>query len=886
MKGLIGLFAVVLTSGFVCTDTDLKYIFSPCARNRTRGVFFYWEKDCEQGNLPSPIWTLPCDFPCPAGTFLGLNQHRNASGCELCPSDTFSPGGSDRVEAGDWVTGQGKFFSYCSKLASDWVTWEEAECSRWTADLAGEYILSGRTNESTWVQTELAYFANLTIAGSLLLRYSKNSKQMGNFNNGIFEIVVNDRVALLDNTQHREEWKTVNIDLQPGANEITMRFRKFNDKNHYNSGIKLAYFEVTNVFPSAHFCLPCTKGVSSKGAITCQICAENTYLDTNGPKHMCIPCPDTHYSTAGSVGMDACILKPACGNADYSSRLSPCSEGFRTMDYYWKQPVRCDISSGNLPAPVLNLPCEVCNAGYYHKPISETSLEMECSQCPAGSALIEQHLNDTCAVCPAGTYAQSALNITHWLPFPIAFKPTQQPDVCRAYPGWTAYNSQFLISNATVRSRACSFVLERNVNVTESGTVQFEVLFFNGPESQSWLSFEVNDQVFATFRENLTKSTFTVHLDPGLAVLRWTHYQEADSSSSAIIYSLLITGTEEGGAAFCQPCPSRRYSTISSSKCEECAPGYTHTQNHTDCQRCPINMISGSQDCENCPFNTVANSEQTMCIGLDYLEWGYIGFNISRLTGRNRPNICANSPRLSLLCSGNVYGPVPAGDGSSFYLSVLNPGDMSKLPYAKAQNSIFSYAWGLFPRETSPNGPKKAIETDSILASLGTKIEEIEQTSLGFTIKYAQGANCPSSNLLFSSEIAFICDKSEGDGWPQLTSQHLCTYMFTWRTKLACRQCQEAELEVIKGRCEENTRQIQYIEPDFCLYFPNSTTQIVEMDCIEAFDFTSTWLALLGLALIVGLIGAVALLAYKLCNVQQRYQLLLRESDPRPDKDL
>jgi len=873
-----------LASGLICADGDLRYIFSPCALNKTRGAFFYWATDCEKGLLPSPIWHLSCDLPCPAGTFLGLNPHRNESGCESCPADTFSPGGSDRIEAGDWITGQRKFSSYCWKVRSDGETSEEAQCSPWTADSTGSFLASGRTNESAWVQTELSYFANLTYAGSLAIRYSKNSKQMGNFHNGMFQVLVNEKVTLLDNSPHRQQWKEANIDLQSGPNEITLKFRKFNDKNHYNSGIQLGFFEVKGVYPSAHFCLPCTKGLSSERAHVCQACGENTYLDLKGPKHMCVPCPDTHYSEAGSVGTESCILKGKCRHTDYASRLSPCKEGFRTMDFYWKQPIRCDVSTANLPDPVINEPCELCNTGHFHKSISATSLETECSACPSGSALIEHFLNDTCSVCPAGTYAPPTLNITHWLPFPIGFETTKAPSLCREVSSWTAYNSLSLTSNASTPNSACNFPLERVVNVTWSGTVQFSVFFSKTAESRSWLSFEVNDQVFATFSENATDAV-SVHLDQGVSLLRWTHYQEAASPSSAVLSSLLVTGIEEGGASNCQPCPSRHYSAVGSASCEECAPGYTHTENHLGCQRCPANTISGPLDCENCPFGTEANSAQTMCVGLDHLEWGNAEYNISRLTGRTQSNICAASPRLSLLCQGNVYGPVAVGDGSSFFLSVLNPGNISKSQYEKSENGL-GYAWGLFPRESSPNRPKRECETDSILASLGSKIEEIEQTASGFTLKYSQGALCPSSNLHFSSQIAFICDKSEGDGWPQFTSKHSCRYFFTWRTKLACRKCEEAELEVITGRCEENIRQIQYIEPDFCLYFPNSTGKIVELACNEAIDFASTWLALLGAVLILLLLGTVVLLTCKLCNVQQRYQLLLRESEPRPDKDL
>ena len=868
-----------------CTKSDIKYVFTPCARNHTRAGLFYWGTECESGQLPVTRWDLDCDLQCPAGSILGLNEGFNASSCELCPVDSYSPGGGYRVKTGDWGTEQWSFRSHCSRLSADWMTSEETLCTNWAADHSGDFLISGKNNETAWIQTELIYYVNLTTSGNFTLKYSKNSKQMGNFHNGMFKVVVNNKVIWVDNTKPRQIWRTVSADLTPGPCEITLSFLKFNDKNHYNSEVKLSDFEVNGVVPAAHFCVPCTKGWSSQGASECQKCEENTYLDTSGERHVCKSCPATHYSHMGSIGFQSCKIRPKCGFSDYYTVLSPCREGNRTREYHWKQPIHCDISSASLPDPVIGIPCELCNAGFYHKPVSVDNLEVECSACPSGTALIEHYLNDTCMQCPAGTYARPTVNITHWLPSPQGFETSKEPESCRDYNGWTAYDSLYITSNESVVSPiSCDFILERVVNILQiSGNIEFSLHFSKESHSNSWVNIEVNDQLFASFPESTASNEpISIRLELGQSTIRWTHHQEDNSAAS--ISSILIVGVDEGGAGYCVPCPVRYFSANASSTCTPCAPGYTHTPDRTSCQRCPVNMISTDTGCETCPFNTEANSEQTMCIGLDYLSWGMAGYNISRLTGRNGHNICESNPRLQLLCSGNVYGPVILNNDVSFYFSILNPGNMSNVHYYEPGSGA-GYAWGLYPY----NNPQKTLNEDCesthTLVNLGSKIEEIRYTLHGFSILYSQGSICPAGNSHYTTEIEFICDKEEGDGWPQFINHAKCNYFFTWRSKIACRQCQDSELQVITGRCIDNIRQIQTSEPSFCLYFPNSTSQIIETDCNSAADFAATWFAIGGGVVIVTLFIAIVMLVWKLCNMQHRYQLLMRESDSHTEKE-
>lgn len=90
-----------------------------------------------------------------------------------------------------------------------------------------------------------------------------------------------------------------------------------------------------------------------------------------------------------------------------------------------------------------------------------------------------------------------------------------------------------------------------------------------------------------------------------------------------------------------------------------------------------------------------------------------------------------------------------------------------------------------------------------VIKSLGTDISGINLNEDGFTVQYREGDTCfyqNNADYKFSSEVRFICDHDEDEGWPQLIqdrnngNNNPCHLVFEWRTKQACRHCANYEV--------------------------------------------------------------------------------------------
>ena len=91
---------------------------------------------------------------------------------------------------------------------------------------------------------------------------------------------------------------------------------------------------------------------------------------------------------------------------------------------------------------------------------------------------------------------------------------------------------------------------------------------------------------------------------------------------------------------------------------------------------------------------------------------------------------------------------------------------------------------------------------------MGTNVEEVVVNNDNYVIKYKEGDECfYQKNITFTSELRFICDHDEEEGWPrqiQVKNETLadkCNIVFEWRTKYACRHCLYHEVTNVEGPC-------------------------------------------------------------------------------------
>lgn len=123
-----------------------------------------------------------------------------------------------------------------------------------------------------------------------------------------------------------------------------------------------------------------------------------------------------------------------------------------------------------------------------------------------------------------------------------------------------------------------------------------------------------------------------------------------------------------------------------------------------------------------------------------------------------------------------------------------------------------------------------------VIKSLGTNIKAVALTKTGFTVKYNGGDECfyAQKKQNFTSEVRFVCDPDEDEGWPRqiendetpnlstdpskLKAEQKCNVVFEWRTKHACRHCLSYEVTNVIGPCTWYQREITQT--------PNPTCQI------------------------------------------------------------
>lgn len=888
-----------------CPPADLGVSLTACGFNHTRHAAFYWREPCASELPPAPMWDLDCDLPCPAGTFLDVDRAKGTSACSKCPSGTYNIGGGEMISGvdGDWTKQRSRYSAYC--WTTLWMEWKEGQgCTPWTPGANGEAVYAGTvTRPNTWMTTDLVYYAKLVRKGSLKVRYSKVSRMLSSFQNGILKILVNNRQVYFDDSLQNHHPQTFSLDLPPGPTEITISFEKYSTKGQEDVSAKVTLLEVRGTTFNSHFCFPCLEGISEEGADHCEPCPADYYLTILG---RCEACGADQYSPQGSTSKEDCLLRKPCTDEDYSRVYSPChSDSTRNVTYIWHLPFICDSSTGvELPPAELGLPCDVCNPGEYHAKTELGSSETVCRPCPPGTALTESKVEIQCTRCKAGTYTMKLWNVTSWNTLPDSFSTACIPrdgEECETQQGWVPRGTN--IWTGSRPDHSCKVTLSRLVNITEENAAVHFQLSMDLKASGGNLTFEIDSQLIADYTSNQKLMiTSPVHLERGIRMLRWTYHRESSADSptdAAVIYWIAISGLSEGGSPMCSSCPPGHYSSAGSQSCEPCPAGFTHNSDQQGCDLCPAGTISDTpgngKGCAYCPANTQPTEDHTRCIGQPVVLWVNKTYAISKLTGiqGNSPlytsGICTENDRVKLFCTGNFYGPIPDNSFNEYYLSVVNPGDLSFHKYTKFDSTVVAYAWGVLNKTNLPsvkeqdlNLPDDACIADfsKLQVNLGSKVGVLTGTSKGFSVKYTDGSLCSKNSLdRFSTEISFECEKAEGDGWPVFSRSEACTAHFLWRTKYACEVCVLDKLHKLKGQCKDGRRTVQALETSAC-YYPGAAEGLIwEEDCSTAKDLVMSWQGLIGVIALCCLSLAALVLFVCFCKVKKQYQLLRDEGD-------
>lgn len=383
-------------------------------------------------------------------------------------------------------------------------------------------------------------------------------------------------------------------------------------------------------------------------------------------------------------------------------------------------------------------------------------------------------------------------------------------------------------------------------------------------------------------QEESKSTTFRSELGSGTHVMKLIFFKFS-SASSVTVKSIEVIGTEKTntGGLRCSKCPPSHIQTQSGqSLCTPCPFGHSADESRTQCLPCKDGFytpIAGS-DCLKCPLNSFATSDKSSCIPDEHVvaisavdERPFLyhsNFFSSILSERSStsPNnmhyqLCATQ---GAFCQHGFFGPdmesVEVNKTwylQNFYFSPQYPSDFKKMYDLKFERDeqeerTFkgnSYLVALFDTQMVSQLESQMVRDSAdssgdtcslgikarnqkVVKSLGSQISSINARHNGYIIQYHAGDKCFYKNNLveFSSEIRFVCDHFEDEGWPMLLSKDMlrdrnetgaftlspCHLVFEWRSKYACRQCLNSEVTQIQGSCIWNKRVVTQLPSNDC----------------------------------------------------------------------
>ena len=885
---LLSLFLLSVHSR-VCAPAELDIQLTHCLSNSTRSALFSPKAAC---TAPPPQADLSCALVCGPGLYLGYDREARKSKCETCPANSYSKGGGVRFAGreGMWTKLQDHFITYC--YITELFTWLfRTDCESWTPTNDGSELVSGNTSRRAWVQSELVYYAQIVKPGNLTIEYRKKSRMYEGVPNGVFAVFVNEEIVLFDETLALDVYKRAELPLSPGIVEIVVQYEKYNAVGFEDLDAHIGLIEITGTHANALECAKCLGGYSAPGAQDCLPCAQNSYFD--GTK--CTSCPAGYYSLEGSQGLEDCRAKQPCKSTDYREEFTGCTEGRSTRNYMWIQPHICDEAKGEaLPTPVLNQPCDLCSPGYFHSPLSPSSLETTCTPCPSGTAVTETNTTiTTCEACSPGTFASRVLNLTQWIPLPPQVSNDCRPytgEVCTETTGWL-YTSTGLTSGNELTANVYLTLGIYTAIVEKEAYFEFSWSMGREYGSNSRLVVEI-DGITQLILNTVEFQRVSQHfrLSRGSRVIRLVYHHNSSKAGSewCLIHWVAIKGSDTGGAPTCKECAYGHYSTAKMANCTECPAGSTSNAEKTACETCPgnaYNDIAGNRDgCMPCPLYTVPYSDHTYCIGQANITANQTVYAIGNLTGIGKKGLCTEE-KFALSCLGSFYGPIRAKN-SDFYISVLNPAALHLDMYANYDQLPIGYAYGLIPKgNLSLSGSQLKVpdspclsDSSKFLVNLGSRIDSVLPSPQGLNISYINGSKCGKSGN-YSLTLSLKCDKTESEGFPEFHSEVGCNYQFLWRSRLACPVCSKADMSEIRSPCTDGVRYIYYVEGRSCIVRADLQMLYFIESCSAIGETMNTTAALIIISIVLGLLLLTLVVLGCFCQVNRKYRLLLEHRD-------
>ena len=819
----------------VLSDCITNLYFTECSNSMNRKAIVSKLGDCKE--IVNVYDNLSCNFECSSGYYLGISNGQQV--CFPCEKGSFNVGGgiiygNEGIKFQDSIK---EFRISCWVIENGRIYYEK--CTGW--DVINNIIRSGSSIENKEYTTQLRLNVNLVKKGSATIVYKKESALRNGENVGKFSIEL-DRVSMLsDDDPNENAWIHYKIPLEVGPHELFFYFST-------QSGLKInlyAYISSIIIEGTAYAalnCYQCLLSELSKTSGNCDMCDFNEYYDDN----QCKKCPLNTYSYIGSKEISSCKIREECTANDYKQTYSPCINHLRNMTYSWKNPLFCNYLNATLPDDIVSVPCENCKPGHYL--IEESGVSI-CKACPNGYYIENYLIENKCKPCNNGTFSYKTFNYSDWTDISSNFYTycsLNDGSYCKNSNGWIP--SIFYLSSGKQLETNSEIYLIKTFNILSSlGNLEFtfEIIDYN----QGSIDIYVDDiwkNGYQGKGKGIRKSI--ISLNQGNHTVKWKYNPNTVSFEEIRIYTIQISGSDEGGASKCHSCPKGFISNNASTSCQACPKGQASSKNNLSCIPClefTYNEIEGDE-CKRCPNGTVHNTNHTACLGVKYMPINSITYYLQKISGISDKegtysNGICNTHTLHSYCYQTFYGPIPSKE-NYFYISILNPSTLSLPEY--------SYFF-----EPSLSGSiNQECNNQNTIVSLGKIVSNILITTTGFKIFYDKGDICNINGDTFKMNIDMICDKNSGDGWPSFKSLDGCNYNFVWITRYACKMCKFNELITVSSECNNGKRNIVKIENTDCIYPLSSYSMHWEESCSQFYEYISSTPIKIGLIIVFILI--------------------------------
>lgn len=753
-------------------ENEPFYTITPCTMNNTRSVIV---SNTSSHNVVTSQLNIPCHY-CDEGSYLTYNHITNTLECTVCPVNTYSTGGSFRIDGSyreftsDVVNTN--FITNChviSTVNNNNNNYNHL-CSAYVIDKGNKYIQSGNPlnlehNGQLYI-TQFSISVTIVTNGFISFRYKKDTAIENGKVNGLFRFFINYLQEINDSKVNDNQYHDVYFPLTKGKYSFMFQYLKhIHSSTSENLSLSFNYFEIKGIETASLQCTPCVNGTThSIGANHCNRCAHNEIF--NSTSFQCIQCP---IDTTPSFDDDKCVPLPQCND-----------------EHYYKQ------YSG------------ICN---------KTSNQEEVKYRLYSDALCKETLTrpnityEPCRTCPIGNYWQLISN--------DEYKCVNTPK--RAYTNQTNAFTYLPCYHGIIKTIAYYYpdndnnVYTKNISIkVNKGEIDVAYNVVN-PSSQHNILIYLNTTKYVYDYNN--NNTLRVTVPYGTTLLHITY-------TNVLIDNITVYGDINGGGVSCTLCETNELvvDSYNETVCKQCGSGYEYNRYNRKCDKCQDgyykSTIGNNYFCKPCAPFTYSTPSKADCALYDVLTYPKHKqkYPLYRMINTMK-HLCSMTDNL---CFNNLYGPIHDTQTNLFFISfnkpsTFNSSDFTYRYYNVSYMEFPGYVYELIRDDKEDTNEK-------VVVNLGREIEYVkmvnEQQSKGIVIKYINGDNCNYTNESYVSYIYLNCMKFSDEFHfytaPKLIKADKCTYYFEWSSDKICPICLSSDIGKLSMPCRNGERMVYY----------------------------------------------------------------------------